>query len=150
TLVVTGLVHIAWLVALTLVVAGAAWVLTTITTNVAAQLALPWWVRARGLGLYLLVITGGIALGSGFWGFVAEWSLPGAYVAAAVVLVAASTSTRRWKLGTAVDLDLTPVPGVDPVVALVPRPTDGPVVVTVAYRVPDEEMGNFAAAMQVI
>ena len=135
-LLITGLVHIAWVIALTLVVAGAGWVLATVTTNVAAQIALPWWVRARGLGLFLLVMTGGIALGSALWGLVAEWSLAGAYVAAAIVLLVCSASTRRWKLGTADTLDLTPVPGADPVVTLIPRPNDGPVVVTVAYTVP--------------
>jgi predicted MFS family arabinose efflux permease len=149
-LVVTGLVHIAWVIALTMLVAGGAWVLATITTNVAAQIALPWWVRARGLGLFLLVITGGIAVGSALWGLVAEWSLPGAYVVAAIVLVVCSASTRRWKLGTADTLDLAPVPGADPVVALLPRPTDGPVVVTVAYTVPDREMVVFADAMRVV
>ena len=149
-LLITGLVHIAWVIALTLLVAGGAWVLATITTNVAAQIALPWWVRARGLGLFLLVMTGGIALGSALWGLVAEWSLTGAYVAAAIVLVVCSTSTRRWKLGTADTLDLTPVPGADPVVTLMPRPTDGPVVVTVAYIVPEAEMAGFAAAMRVV
>ncbi len=149
-LLITGVVHIAWVIALTLLVAGGAWVLATITTNVAAQIALPWWVRARGLGLFLLVMTGGIALGSALWGLVAEWSLTGAYVVAAIVLVVCSTSTRRWKLGTADTLDLTPVPGADPVVTLMPRPTDGPVVVTVAYIVPEAEMAGFAEAMRVV
>src|SRR3954447_8343474 len=149
-LLITGLVHIAWVIALTLLVAGAGWVLATITTNVAAQIALPWWVRARGLGLFLLVMTGGIALGSALWGLVAEWSLTGAYVGAAIVLVVCSASTRRWKLGTADTLDLTPVPGADPIVTLIPHPTDGPVVVTVAYIVPEGEMVGFAAAMLVV
>ena len=149
-LLITGLVHVAWVIALTLLVAGGAWVLATITTNVAAQIALPWWVRARGLGLFLLVMTGGIALGSALWGLVAEWSLTGAYVVAAIVLVVCSASTRRWKLGAADTLDLTPVPGADPVVTLMPRPTDGPVVVTVAYIVPEGEMVGFAEAMLVV
>jgi hypothetical protein len=85
-LLVTGLVHVTWVVALTLALAGAAWVLATITLNVAAQLALPWWVRARGLSLFLLAITGSIAIGSALWGLTAEWSLPGSYVVAAVAL----------------------------------------------------------------
>jgi hypothetical protein len=149
-LLITGLVHIAWIVAVTLVVAGGAWVLATITTNVAAQIALPWWVRARGLGLFLLAITGSIAIGSALWGWVAEWSVPGAYAVAAVAMVVGSASTRRWRLGPADGLDLTPVPAIDPVVALMPHPTDGPVVVTVAYHVPDGDMVSFTDAMRVI
>ncbi|MDQ1424292.1 MAG: hypothetical protein QOD72_1790 [Acidimicrobiaceae bacterium] len=149
-LVVTGLVHIAWLVATTLVVAGAAWVLATITLNVAAQIALPWWVRARGLALYLLAITGGLSIGSALWGLVAEWSLAGSYGLAAMVLVVGAASTRRWRLGNLHALDLSPVSGTDPVVALVPRPADGPVVVTVTYTVPDADMTSFTEAMQIM
>jgi hypothetical protein len=143
-------VHVAWLVAVLLAVAGVGWVLSTVTTNIAAQIALPWWIRARGLGLYLLAITGGLALGSALWGYIANWSLAGAYIAAAAMLVVASASARWWKLGPASALDLTPVPGLDPAVVLMPRPTDGPVVVTVAYDVPDDEMAGFTEAMQVV
>ncbi len=149
-LLVTGLVHVTWLVALTLALAGGAWVLATITLNVAAEMALPWWVRARGLSLFLLAITGSLAIGSALWGVTAEWSLAGAYVVAAIALVVGSVSTRRWRLGALTGLDLTPVPGSDPVVVLMPRPADGPVVVTVAYTVPDTDMVSFTNAMQII
>ena len=50
------------------VVAGGAWLLCLSTFNVASQQALPGWVRARGLALYLSVFSGGIALGSLVWG----------------------------------------------------------------------------------
>ena len=57
--------------------AGAAWTTATVTLNVATQAALPWWVRARGLGLYLVVLAGGIAVGSALWGAIAGWSIAG-------------------------------------------------------------------------
>ena len=44
--------------------------------NVAAQLAVPDWVRARGMALYTSVFYGCLALGSLFWGQLA--SQPGA------------------------------------------------------------------------
>ena len=80
----------------------------------------------------------------------AEWSLPGAVRRRRYRSRRLLGLDPRWKLGTADTLDLTPVPGADPVVALMPRPTDGPVVVTVAYTVPDGEMVGFADAMRVV
>jgi predicted MFS family arabinose efflux permease len=47
-----------------MVCAGAGWLLCLSTFNVASQEALPGWVRARGLAMYLTAFTGGIALGS--------------------------------------------------------------------------------------
>ena len=57
-----------WIVGAGLFVAGGAWTSATVTLNVFTQRALPWWVRARGLGLYMLVLAGGIAIGSAVWG----------------------------------------------------------------------------------
>ena len=47
--------------------AGTAWVAVTSTFNSSAQMALPAWVRARALSLYLLALQGGLALGSAAW-----------------------------------------------------------------------------------
>ena len=150
TLLVTGLVHVTWLVVVVLFAGGCAWTTATTATTVAAQAALPWWVRARGLGLYLLVVTGGVAIGSVIWGVVAGWNLAGAQVLAAAVLSLSLVAGIRWRVGVASALDLTPVPGIDPEVALVPGDADGPVVVTVAYDVPAESMDEFAATMRTV
>ena len=48
--------------------------------------------------------------------------------------------TRRWRVSAPQHLDLTPAPSDDPIVSLVPRPTDGPVLVSVTYQVPDAEL----------
>ena len=44
--------------------------------NTAAQTSLPAWVRARGLGVYLLVFQGAMAVGSVIWGAVADSHRP--------------------------------------------------------------------------
>ncbi|HEY4331147.1 MAG TPA: MFS transporter, partial [Ilumatobacteraceae bacterium] len=75
SLVATATIHLVWLLGVGLFIGGCAYTLCTTTVNVAAQTALPSWVRARGLGLYLIAITGGLAVGSAMWGLVAEWSL---------------------------------------------------------------------------
>lgn len=55
---------------------GAGWMLVLSSTNTSAQLALPVWVRARGLGIYLLVFSGAMAAGSAIAGHLtAEYGL---------------------------------------------------------------------------
>ncbi len=51
--------------------AGASWIASLSSLNVAAQLCLPDWVRARGMGLYTSVFYGSLALGSVLWGQIA-------------------------------------------------------------------------------
>jgi predicted MFS family arabinose efflux permease len=149
-LLTVGLVRVSWLAGVALFVGGFAWTLTNTTTNIAAQAALAPWVRARGLGLYLLVITGGIALGSALWGAVSSWSLVGAHVVAAASAVVGVAGVRRWRLRAADGVDVTPVPGDDPVVSLTPRASDGPVIVTITYHVPADSMPGFVETMRAI
>ncbi|CRL62504.1 MFS transporter [Proteus penneri] len=52
--------------------AGFSWIITLSTLMVSAQTALPNWVRARGLALYLTVFSGSMALGSLIWGQIAS------------------------------------------------------------------------------
>ncbi|MEA2425568.1 MAG: hypothetical protein QOH13_1978, partial [Thermoleophilaceae bacterium] len=49
------------LVATALVVSGACWIAVLSSLNASAQVALPGWVRARGMATYLLVFQGGQA-----------------------------------------------------------------------------------------
>jgi predicted MFS family arabinose efflux permease len=76
-----------------LLLSGVAWIATLTTLTVAAQLALPQWVRARGLAIYLVVLIGSQALGAFVWGLVASsFGLAASLTAAAVLLVAAAAS----------------------------------------------------------
>jgi predicted MFS family arabinose efflux permease len=51
--------------------AGASWIAALSSLNVAAQLAVPDWVRARGMALYTSVFYGCLAAGSLAWGQIA-------------------------------------------------------------------------------
>jgi MFS family permease len=76
-----------------LLLAGVAWIATLTTLTVAAQLALPQWVRARGFAMYLVVLIGFQALGAFVWGLVAsQFGLAASLTAAAVLLIAAAAS----------------------------------------------------------
>ena len=147
-LLVNGLVPVSALVGISAFFGGAAWTLTMTTMSVAAMSALPSWVRARGMGLYSLVTVGGLAIGSAIWGGVAAWNLKGAYVIAAALILIGTAATWRWRVSAPTGLDHTPSPSDDPLIALVPRPTDGPVLVTVRYCVPDADVEEFARGMR--
>jgi MFS family permease len=51
--------------------AGLAWISNLATLNLVAQMSSPGWVRARMISMYVLVLQGGLALGSAVWGVVA-------------------------------------------------------------------------------
>lgn len=53
--------------------AGASWIAALSSLNVAAQLAVPDWVRARGMALYTTVFYGCLAAGSLAWGQIATY-----------------------------------------------------------------------------
>jgi hypothetical protein len=147
-LVLIGVLALPWVTGVALFVGGAAWTTATVTLNVSTQAALPWWVRARGLGLYLVVLAGGIAIGSAVWGAVAGVSIALAHVLAATVLLAGTLTARRWRLAVVRDLDLRPATPSTPIVNLEPAPDAGPVLVTVAYRVPPDAHEEFADMMR--
>ena len=55
-----------------LLAAGIAWIVLMSTFNLAAQIAVPAWIKARAIALYFIVFQGGMAMGSLFWGLLAE------------------------------------------------------------------------------
>jgi MFS family permease len=133
-----------------LVVGGACWIAVLSSLNASAQVALPGWVRARGMATYLLVFQGGQAAGSVIWGTLATHT--GTATALSVVagglVLALAFFSRRHKLATSVELDMTPVSSwSDPELALEPDP-QRPVLITIEYRVPPENHEAFREAMQ--
>jgi predicted MFS family arabinose efflux permease len=60
-----------WLACLALLFAGIGWIVVVANLNVATQTISPTWVRARALSMYVLVLQGGLAIGSAFWGSIA-------------------------------------------------------------------------------
>ncbi|HUS17291.1 MAG TPA: MFS transporter [Chloroflexia bacterium] len=128
---------------------GVAWMAMMSGLTVAATTASPTWVRARALGTYLFVFQGVMAAGSFAWGALAQqFGNTSALAVAALTLVASLAAIRRWPLHVVERLDLTPSGHWDdPQLALVPQPEDGPVLITVDYRVPAERTSEFLATM---
>jgi MFS family permease len=131
-------------------VAGAAWICGVATLNVSAQLALPDWVRGRGLAMYMTVMFGSLTIGSALWGQLATLtSLQTALFVSAGVMLLAVPLTWRWKLQSGERIDLTPsTQWPAPVVSRSIEGEDGPVLVTIEYRIArDEDRKPFLAAL---
>ena len=132
-----------------LLLAGAGWVLSLATFNVAVQLSAPRWVVARALSLYQMAAFGGMAGGSWLWGVVAErGSIIFSLLACAAVLLACA-AFGVWKpLAQSEDLDLDPLRQWQEPETVVPvDPRTGPVVITIEYVIRAEDQLRFVAAM---
>ncbi len=131
------------------VIAGASWIAALAILSVSAQVALPDWVRARGLALYMTVFFGCLTLGSAVWGEAAAYvGLPSAHFLAAAGAVLAIPLTWRWKLQTGAGLDLTPsMHWPAPVTSQTIGGDQGPVLVTVEYRIRPQDREEFLEAI---
>jgi quinol monooxygenase YgiN len=129
---------------------GVAWIALMSSFNVAAQAAVPAWVRARGLAVYLLVFQGGMAAGSVVWGAVAaRLGIPVALLAAGAGLLLGLLAARRYRLARGEALDLTPSLHWPQPTVLIELPAEhGPVLVAVEYRIDPAQAADFARAMQ--
>jgi MFS family permease len=132
-----------------MLIIGAAWLAVMSSLMVAAQVALPAWVKARGLAVTQMVFNGGLMFGSVLWGVVAErFGIPAALLLSAGGLAAASVVTLRWRLPGDDSLDLRPsLHWPVPVVAGTLPGDRGPVLVTVEYIVAPENRDAFTAAL---
>jgi MFS family permease len=149
TFALASVQHFALLCA-AMVAGGAAWMTVMSTFSVAVQTAVPGWVRARALAVYMLVFQGGLAAGSALWGAIATHrNIPLALQCAAVGLVVGLLAMFRYRLQTGDGLDLTPsMHWSEPIVVNQPDPEDGPVLVTVEYHIAPEHARDFAQAMR--
>jgi MFS family permease len=140
-----------WVALPAMVVAGMAWISTANSLTVSAQLALPNWVRARGMSIYQMALMGGSAAGSMLWGQMASFtSVRSAVIAAAVFGPAMMLVTRRVSVEGGGDEDLTPAqPANVPELAIEVGPDEGPVMVTVEYMIDPVRAEEFARVMQV-
>ena len=148
-LILFAVAHTATLALLACLLAGAAWILALAVLNVSAQLALPEWVRGRGLAVYATVFFGTMSLGSACWGFLgSHLGLPSAHLIAAAGALLAVPLTWRWKLRGGADQDLTPsMHWPVPVLAEAVKDDAGPVLVSIEYRVDLKDREAFIAAV---
>jgi MFS family permease len=132
------------------VIAGLSWIAALSSLNVSAQVALPEWVRGRGLAMFVTTFFGALSIGSAIWGQLAAMvGLPAAHLAAAAGALVAIPLTWRWKLQTGAGVDLAPsMHWPSPIVADDVEHDRGPVLVTVEYRIDPRNRQPFLAALE--
>ncbi len=148
-LAVLATVRAPWVVTAALLPAGLAWIAVLSTLNAAVQTRLPGWVRARGLAVYLLVFQGGQALAAPLWGVLADWlGISRCLLIAGAAMLLSAATVRRWPLHDVEGINPSPSDHW-PVPPLVfePGEADGPVLVSVVYRIPAVNRAEFTARM---
>jgi MFS family permease len=142
--------HSFLVLAIALVVAGIAWISVLASLNVSAQAATTPWVRARVLAVYLLVFTGGLALGSALWGFVAgRFGISTALLISAVGLVIGLLVTWRYRLVGRKNMSLAPsMHWPEPVMRIDSEARDGPAITSIEYRIDPKTAEKFLAALK--
>ena len=149
-LLLFGRAHEPLMAAAASVIAGISWISVVATLNVSAQVAMPDWVRARGLAVYVTVFFGAMTLGSIAWGELAAYAglPPTLYIAAAAAVLAVPVSAG-WRLLTAAGLDLAPsMHWPPPIVTREIEPDQGPVLITIEYQVLPENRAAFLSVME--
>jgi MFS family permease len=144
-----ALVHIVAVAAVALAVGGLCWILALATFNSAFQSSLPGWVKARGMGWYLIVFQGGNAIGSLVLGVVAqEFGLTAALAIAGGLLVLGPVSAIRFPL-VAIDPKRLVAVGDWPHPQLPEsgEALNGPILVQIAYVAPAERSAELRAAL---
>jgi hypothetical protein len=130
-------------------IAGAGWVVALSTFNVTIQTTSPRWVVARAIAIYQMTAFGGMAIGS--WLFGALAASHGVHVALllAAAMQVASILLGRWlALPQAGALNLDPLNRFKvPDTAVPIEARSGPIVVTIEYRIAEENVTAFLTAM---
>jgi MFS family permease len=148
-LAMLGLVPPFWAALVILFVAGFVWMSPLSSLNVVTQSIAPAWVRARALAFHLLVLQAGLALGAALWGWLADrTSVATVFEYAAASLLVASAVGAFLPLKNTEHLDLTPaVRPLPKEIADAVGHDDGPVLVTIEYRIDPAQAEAFLATM---
>ncbi len=148
-LVLFGLAQSSYVGLAAALIAGISWIAVLAPLNVSAQVALPGWVKGRGLAVFAIVQFGAMTIGSALWGQVAKFSgLPTAHIIAAAGALACIPLLMRWKLQTGADIDLTPsLHWPDPVLSGDVELDRGPVQIIIEYKIAPHDREAFLAAI---
>ncbi len=133
-----------------MLLSGAAWLVVVSSFNVAVQTAVPAWIRARALAVYMLAFAGGLSVGSLLWGVAAKHqSIPTALLYSALALILSLLMAIRYPLKLDEQSDLSPsLHWPEPHLVLEMHPEQGPILVLVEYLIDPAESRRFAQAMR--
>jgi len=134
-----------------MLLSGAAWITVISVANALVQMMAPDWVRARVLAIFMLVTQGGLAAGSAAWGAIAARAGIETALAWAGVGTIATTVFGLWMRLPDGVADVSPwnhwrMPAI--VADVAPKLEQGPVLITVHYRVEPKNREGFLQAMR--
>ncbi|MCK1481385.1 MFS transporter [Bradyrhizobium sp. 193] len=137
------------LTAIALFLAGAVWMIAWALFNIGVQLSAPRWVAGRSLAAYQAAGSGGIAVGSWAWGYVADVSGVQTALLISAGLMLVSPLFGLWlrmpRISTREqDAEML----ADPQVRLELSGRSGPLVVEIEYRIAQENARAFHIVMQ--
>lgn len=150
TLLILAFAHYRLVIIPVLLLAGFAWTSTMSTFNLAVQVSAPSWVQARALGIYQMVFSAGMALGSVVWGLIATHvSTNVSLTTAAGGLFITLPMTRRLHVlrGDLPDFSPFRLNSPAPQLAMEPKMSDGPVRILIDYYVDLEDYNAFVHAI---
>ncbi|MDA0979647.1 MAG: MFS transporter, partial [Proteobacteria bacterium] len=132
-----------------LLVGGATWVIALSLFNTTVQMSTPRWVVGRALSLYQMAIFAGMAIGSWWWGQVAETLSPSyALQFAAIAMLLGAALGLRLPIPSRENLNLDPlnrwqVP--DTEVRLESR--SGPIAIAIEFQIDKTDIRKFLVIM---
>jgi MFS family permease len=132
--------------------AGAGWAVVGNVNLTAIQTAIPPWVRARAMALYMLVFQGAMAIGGVVWGAAAShWTVEAALLASVIALGASTALMRALPARMGDPSESTPSqPSGLPSLQVAPGETDGPLAVQVNYLIRTQDREQFLEVMQAL
>jgi MFS family permease len=144
---VVALSDMVYVAATAMLVGGVAWIVAANSLVVSVQLALPDWVRARGMSIFQMSMMGASALGAAWWGQVASVaSVQTSLLAASISGALSILAVHRLGADRSLEEDMTPSQECK---APVTGQTSaaGQVQVTIEYRIAPATAGEFRALM---
>jgi len=131
-----------------MVVAGVAWITVANSLTVSAQMALPDWVRARGMSIYQMALMGSTAAGAALWGQIANLTnIHESMAISSVSAVVLMAIAQRLVVDRGIEEDLTPSRVFKVPHAEAP-PQSGRIQVNIEYRIDPARADEFMSLMQ--
>lgn len=148
SMVVAAVVPDMLIVCVALFLAGAAWLCVGNTNMIALQSAVPAWIRARVLSIYMLAFQGAMAVGSAIWGVMADklgashTLLASALLMGVVLWIMQRRPARTGNDAEATQAEVAPLAS-DLVLTDARIPAGTPVAIQVRYQIADARRSDF-------
>ena len=112
----------------------------------------PKWIGARVLAVYLLVLNGGLAVGSVIWGIIANsFGIPVTLSIASLALGATIIAKKRYSTTLLDDLDFTPASdhwSLPTELSVDPPQNDNQALITIDYKIDPKLSGEFEQSVR--